>query len=261
MTLVDVGISRFRTAREQINGFANKQDDETINIGGFTAGVRIEESIILESEVPDSPLENGSVASDHMINKPVVISITGVIGDIDLKPVPVVDEAIRVNQNIGSISVLIPPRTQNQISTINGLAVSVYDIAKRVDGLVSAGEQVFSIYKPNQSQPAFKQFFIAINQLRAAKALIDIETSFGIYKNMAIISTSLPRSIGQQRDLTYSIRAKQLTFAETIFSQVKALKKNPGTGLQGQAGDLVDKGLNSGKDVQESVLFKVANIY
>ena len=111
-------INSIKNARETINGFANKQDNQRINIGGFTAGVRIEESIILESEVPDSPLENGSVASDHMINKPVIISITGVIGDIDLKPVPVVDIVARANQNLGAISVLIPPRTQNQLSRI-----------------------------------------------------------------------------------------------------------------------------------------------
>ena len=104
-----------KLGRAQISGFANKQDNQKINIGGFTAGVRIEESISLESEVPDSPLENGSVASDHVINKPVIISITGVIGDIDLKPVPVFDEIIRANQNLGSISVLIQGlrRTRN----------------------------------------------------------------------------------------------------------------------------------------------------
>ena len=248
-------------ARTSINGFANKQDNQKINIGGFTAGVRIEESIILESDVPDSPLENGAVASDHIINKPVIISITGVIGDIDLKPVPVFDIITRANQNLGSISVLIPPRTQVQISRINGLVSTAYDIANRVDGLVTAGEQVFDIFKPNQSQPASDQFFIAMNQIREAKALIDIETSFGIYKNMAIISTSLPRSLGQQKDLTYSIRAKQLTFAETVFSQIKAFKKNPSTGLQGQAGDLIDKGVNSGKAVTESLLSKVGGIF
>lgn len=247
-------------ARTSINGFANKQDNQQIGIGGFTAGVRIEENIILESEVPDSPLENGSVASDHVINKPVIVSFTGVIGDIDLKPVPVIDITTRANQNLGAVSVLIPPRTQTQISKINGLVSSAYDIAKRVDGLVAAGEQIFSIFEPNQSKSASDQFFAAINQLREAKALIDIETNFGIYKNMAIISTSLPRSLGQQKDLVYSIRAKQLTFAETVFSQVKELKRNPGTGLQGQAQDLIDKGVNSGKEVQESLLSKIVGV-
>ncbi len=254
MNVIEIG-------RKSINGFANKQDNQQINIGGFTAGVRIEENIILESDVPDSPLENGAVASDHMINKPVIVSFAGVIGDIDLKPVPVVDVVARANQNLGSVSVLIPPRTQNQISQINGLVSTAYDIAKRVDGLIAAGEQVFSIFEPNQSQPASDQFFVAINQLREAKALIDIETSFGIYKNMAIISTSLPRSLGQQKELVYSIRAKQLTFAETIFSPVKEFKKNPGTGLGGQAEDLTDKGVNSGKAVTESLLAKVGGIF
>lgn len=240
---------------------AKKFEEQEISIGGFTAGVRISETISLESDTPDSPLEDGSLANDHIINKPVIISFTGTVGDIDLKATPFFDFFIKVNQNVGSVSSLLPARTQAQISRLQAQAISAYEISQRFAGLAKAGNQVLDLFSPNSNLPIIDQFFSAINRVRETKTLIDIETRFGVYHNMAVISTSLPRVINESLELTYTIRAKEFVFAETILTEVDKNKKNPSEGLGGQSQNLADKGVNKGADVKQSIATSILGIF
>ena len=82
---------------KQIFGYERTDDRQEIGIGGFTADVRVNESIQMTSDAPDNYVEDGSVINDHVINNPIVLSIDGEVADIHEKAIfapPVLLEAI-----------------------------------------------------------------------------------------------------------------------------------------------------------------------
>lgn len=243
------------------DSFSNNVENQSIGIGGITVGARVREVISLNKDAPDVPLEDGSVAQDHLIRQPIQIVIEGYVGDIDYKPSPAVSEFLRIQRQVGIIDSYLPLRTQSQIDKVNSLALSAMDAYKQAEAAVKAGEQVFEIFKPSSSKPLIDQFFKAMTDLYNSDILIDIQIGFGIYKNMAVIGTSFPRDVNADKGLLYSITCKQILFAKTVYSKVQPLAQNPSSDINGQAEGVVNKGLNEGSEPNQSLLSKVGAIF
>jgi len=251
----------FSNILKKTKGVFSTETTLPIGIGGLTIGARIREVISLQKEAPDTPLEDGSFAHDHLIRRPIQIVIEGYIGDIDYKQSQLLAEFIRANKQVGVIGSYLPVRTQSQIDRVNSMVLSARDAYKQTEAAINAGRQVFEIFKPSSSKTLVSQFFEAMTNLYNSDMLIDIQVGLGGYRNMAVIGTSFPRNVNQEPGLLYSITCKQITFAETVYSAVQPLVKNPSTDIDGQAEKETNKGLNEGEDVNQSLLSKIAGIF
>jgi hypothetical protein len=232
-----------------------------ISIGGFVAGVRIRDNIHFGSSIPEATLEDGSIVQDHIINNPVDITVTGLLGDIDLKPSPAIDFFIRGNQKAGVITKYLPERTQAQVSKVNSLALSARDIYLKADQMIKDGMEIFQLFKPSESKPLYQQFFDAILQVRNTKQLIRVETTYGVFENMAVEDVMITQEHARSKGFDYSIRFKEIRFAETIYSPVDSLASNPSSAINGQAQAQVEKGLQAGSSVKESALSKILGVF
>lgn len=242
------------------DSFSNNVSKQSVGIGGINIGARVREVISLNKDAPDVPLEDGSVAHDHLIRQPIQIVIEGYVGDIDYSPSPAISEFLRVQRQIGIVESYLPVRTQSQIDKINSMALSARDAYNEVNSAIKAGKQIFEIFKPSSSKPLINQFFDAMTNLFNSDLLIDIQIGFGIYKNMAVIGTSFPRDVNENNGLMYSITCKQILFAKTVYSVVQPLIKNESKDTKKQGEPIVTRGLSEGKKASLVTKLKVALI-
>lgn len=224
--------------------------DKEIGIGGFTALVRISEQYKLTAEVPSTPVEDGSFVNDHIIIKPLVLSIAGDVSDVHLRASLITSALTSVQAEIGNVvSQYAPARTQAQLAQVNALANDVTDAIQRVDNLIDTGSQVLDLFgnQDTETKGIQEQFLDAMEALHNGKQAITIDMPFRSHKNMVI--TSLAITYGNEIDHTeFALEATQINLAELQFVEAGT----PSAGLGGQTDELVDGGTQEGAAVETS---------
>jgi hypothetical protein len=239
--------------------FLNNKPDSTqkqeVGIGGFTTWVRVRDSYKLESEAPTSPVEDGSFVNDHIIRKPMTLTIEGSVADVHLRRTPPAPQLTRALAEVGNVtSQYAPARTQSQLSVIAAQANELTDAARAVDNLVDTGEQLLDLFgnKDGESKSIQEQFIDAMEAIYYASTVIDIDMQFRRHTNMVVLSF-VASTDNQTDETTFTIEAQRLEFSE--LETVNISKPAAGTG--GQLDAPVDKGTQSGTETESSLIFQI----
>ncbi len=228
---------------------------QEVGIGGFTALVRASERYKLTAEAPATPVEDGSFVNDHIILKPITLSIEGSVGDIHLRASPPIRQFQRLQAEIGNVtSQYAPARTQSQLSQVSALANDLADAVRRADAALDAGEQALDFFgnQDEGSKSLQEQFIDAMEALHFGQQVIAIDMPFRRHENMVILSFQA-NTDNITAETTFTIEAQQLQFAELQFVEVAS----PAAGLGGQTDPEVSKGTQEGEPVETSLLFEI----
>ncbi len=241
---------------KQIFGYDRTDDRQNIGIGGFTADVRVNESIQLTSDVPDHYVEDGSVINDHIINNPIILNIDGEVADINEKAVfapailiKTIDKAADIISNtyIGS-------KTEQMIQKIDKFAEPITKAYDELENALEQGQQVYDFFSGQQEKTIQNDFFDFLNQIYYSKQLIDIEMPFRTYKNMRITSLTIVRDNTTTQALKYKLSAKQIRFAKTILVDSDQYFKKPSSSVKGKTTPKDNKGVVEGETQKKSFL-------
>lgn len=242
---------------DYINRPRQKPQAQEVGIGGFTALVRVRDSYRLTAEAPATPVENGSFVNDHIIRKPITLSIEGSVTDVHLRAAPVVRQFQQLQAEVGNVaSQYAPARTTAQISLVNALANDVADALRAADNVIGTGVQAAE-YFGNQdpgSKGWQEAFLDTIEAYHFAGSVLSIDMPYRRHDNMVI--TSFQKNTDNTTDeTTFTIEAQQLEFAELQFVSVQA----PAAGLNGQIDEIANKGTQEGEEVESSLVFEIFN--
>lgn len=228
---------------------------QEVGIGGFTALVRTSERYSLSADAPITPVEDGSYVNDHVILKPLIISIEGDISDLTLRASPAVRKLQRLQAEIGNVaSQYAPVRTAMQISLADSLANDAADAIRSLDNLIDTGDQIRDYFGNHDDESkGWREIFLDIMEAyRNAKQVISIDMPYRRCDNMII--TSIVLSHDNEIDSTgFAIEAQQIEFADLLY--IKTPKRSPG--LKGQTDKPVSKGTQAGKPVKQSFFYQL----
>lgn len=233
-------------------GLKNIQE---IGIGGFVLFAEVKQQVEFSSTVPVYPLEDGSFASDNIINNPTPIKIEGVVADKFERFNPVIEQYKRLQAEIGSVTKYLPGRTTAQLTKVAGFANSVADITRKIDTAVEDGEQAFNFFgdKSPGTRSLREQFYLTMKELHDSKQLISIQGEFQIFENYRITSLVMSTD-NEEENVTFQMTAQEVRFAQTLFSDVTAFFKKPSLGNKGATDGIADKGKQAGIPTERSLL-------
>ena len=233
---------------------ADPQQNE-IGIGGFTALVRVSERYALTAELPTTPVEDGSYVNDHIIRKPMTLSIEGDVSDVYVPGSPAVRQFQQVQAVIGDLSAkYAPARTQAQLERVSALANTAADAVRKIDGLVDTGQQILDFFgnEDDESKSPQEQFLDAMEALYNSGQVFAIDMPFRRHENMGI--TSFVAAYDNEINSTsFTLEVQQMRFADLQFVEITT----PAPGLNGQTTGEVDQGTQEGEPVEQSLLTAV----
>jgi len=228
---------------------------QEVGIGNFTAFVRVRDSSELSADVPAVPLEDGTEIHDHIILKPIVISIEGDVSDIHLRGDPAIRQIQRSEATIGNLAAQYAPAwTTSMIEQANAVANDARDAMLRLENLISSGAEILSLFG-NQDvggKTIREQFVDAMEALHAGRQLITIDMPYRRRENM-VITSFVTTTDNETDDMAFTLRAQQVRFAEVVYSQIA--RRSPGVG--GQLDRESNKGTQEGTPVERSLLSNI----
>ena len=241
---------------------ANKVDDkEEIGIGGFTALARVRQQETTTANVPVTPLEDGSLAHDHIVINPVQLNIEGRVSDIFIRPENISNTFRRSLTEIGNIDKYLPARTQGQINAVAGLLIDVDNYRRRINAVVEDGRQAYEFFGSKDEGSSFReQFLEMLKSYHESKSPMRIETPTQVYENMVITTRVISRDNTADDVIDFKITASQLRFAEVTYTDSQKYFKKPSTGAAGdKTKGQTSKGLNDSPEVPTSLATSIKN--
>lgn len=243
---------------------ADRVDDkQEIGIGGFTALARVRNVVTKNVDAPDTPLEDGSMANDHVIKKPIIIEIEGKVADIFIKPAAEANIFRRALAEIGNISKYVPEQTATQLSKAVAIALDANNVSKGVQAAIKDGEQLIEFFGDKTEDRSNQERFLqTLDVYYENSGLMRIEMPDRIYDNMIITARPITYDNQQGTAIAFKITAKQLRFADVIFSDVSEFFANPAPGAVGdQVSGQESNGLNDAPAAPTSLISSIVSIF
>lgn len=224
---------------ESITGKAKSK----VGIGGFTTFATVADSTKYKAKAPIYPLEDGSIANDHIINEPISISITGEVSDVMLEPSALTELQKRLTAEIGNVTQYLPFKTESQLQKINEIANDAQDKIKKIDKAIADGKQAMSFFgnKSSQNDTNRENFINFIEAVYYGKILISVSVPYRVHDNMAIVDLTIERN-NQDEVTRFSMTLQKVRIAEIIYTDLQELKKKPAPAVKDQVGNKTDKG-------------------
>lgn len=226
---------------------ADRVDDkQEIGIGGFSALARVRNVITKNVEAPDTPLEDGSMANDHVIKKPIIIEIEGKVADVFIRPAAETTVFRRALAEIGNINKYLPEESATQASKAAAIALDANNALKGIQAAIKDGRQLIDFFGDKTEERSNQELFLlALDSYYENSSVMRIEMPDRIYDNMIITSRPITYDNQNGSAIAFKITAKQLTFSDVIFSDVSEFFANPASGNVGdQTSGQESNGLN-----------------
>ena len=189
-------------------------------IAGFQFDIIDEESITLESDITDNYVEDNTSIQDHIVLKPVRLSVRGFVGTFKYAPHPILSATGKITQNLALASAFLP-----KIENIPQLfKLKEFDnITQGVKLRGNVGE--FNLNTLDTFKEFQDLFFVSKPQARAflffealwnSRALFSITTPYKRYDNMCIELVK-PIQDGRTKDITdFTVNFKQMRFTQSV---------------------------------------------
>ena len=213
-----------------------------VGIGGFTLFARVSDAASYSAQVPTQMLEDGSVATDHIINDPLVFTISGDVSDTHIRLAPPLTFGIPSDSAAGRVVALLPARTQSQLGKIRSIGESVMDAVDRADRLINTGRNVFNTFNPPApSKPLREQFVDFLESVYYGKQLITVDAAYRTHDNMAITSLTINRD-NQAESIRFEVVVQKVDFVELIYTDIQQFYKAPAPAARASVAGAAEQG-------------------
>ena len=119
-----------------------RNDKERIGLAGYELLAIVDESVERTAAVPDIFLEDGSVVQTSIIKNPLVVTITGEVGDIHVGRTALDSVYTRLSNNVGLITQYTPLSSAATTQRISKLFDKVSNKLRKVDQVIEDGKQI-----------------------------------------------------------------------------------------------------------------------
>ena len=239
---------------------------EGAKIGNFKFHITNRESINFESDITDNYIDTNCAIQDHVVKKPITITLTGVVGRYYHDISEDISRDVTYYRNFNLINKFIPTypigvnvlrKAKQFVSRATGSSGIVNRIANSFmsysygwirDKLTKVANDYLGIYKKNvKVEDTQTDAFLYLEQLWNLSLPITVKTSWKAYENMYI--TSLKPQRDENADITeFTVTFKQVSKISSIVVNTK--DKITAGNREAQIQDVSNNGKTSGVSVE-----------
>ncbi|ARJ43308.1 hypothetical protein B1H58_15545 [Pantoea alhagi] len=239
-----------------LDGFTKAQESgkatvKNVGIGGFSMFARVSDSTQYPSQVPVDVLEDGSNASDDIINGPLVVTISGVVSDVYADAEPGESFGIIPDYSrVGEVIEYIPAKTQQQLQKVNEIADRVEQQVLKAKRLVDKGADLFGLVGNPTSGGAKglrEQFLDFIEAIYYGKQLISVEVDYRTHENMALSGLAL-NTDNQTMETRFEATFTKINFTQITTTPISRYFKSPSAAAKSKTAGVANKGAQTPAD-------------
>lgn len=187
-------------------------------IAGWVFDIPTGESIDLDMDITDHFVESGSFVTDHAVTKPLIITLTGLIGELVYTvPQPGSFEyaASQLQSALTSVDAYLGPLTNGASQKLAVLAAQAGYVAGQVAAIQKRASNLIKFFSGDDfSDTLQEKAFRDLAALWKSKQIVTVQTPWGFFGNMMIKSIT-PKQDQSSNDYTdFTITLKEMRFVD-----------------------------------------------
>lgn len=227
----------------------------SLGISGFLFDIPDTESITLSSDITDHYTEDNSFKNDHIVRKPIILNLTGFIGELVYRPPTGIQGTIQAILNrLATVDAYTGGKTPGAVQKSQEVLNQAQSAVSAVNQTLDTIQNVVGFFdgegpEETKQQKAYQQ----LKALWLSDEFFTVQTPWEYINNAAIQTITFSQSGESQ-----SITDISVTMKEMRVSEVKTVDYNEdlfAVREQIQSGEEEDQGIIKGKDENTSFLF------
>ena len=224
-------------------------------VSGFLFDVPDRESIDLSSDITDHFTEDNSFINDHIVRKPITITLTGFTGELVFEKAEGVAGAVQEIQNrLSTVPAYLPEWTDGALQTVQNAVSQAQAAVSAINQTLDRVQNVVGLFdgegpEDTRQQKAYQELFA----LWQSQDLVTVQTPWAYFDSMVISMISLSQTGDSKEisDISVSIKefrvaeVKTVNFDQDLFPPREEI----------QSGEEEDQGNIRGQDRNVSFLF------
>ena len=164
---------------------------------------------------------------------------------------------------IGNITKYFPEQTQTQLSKAAALILDANNIKKGIEAIINDGKQLIEFFGDKTEERGNQELFTqALDIYYENSTVMRIEMPDRIYENMVITSRVITYDAQRENAIDFKLSAKQLRFADVIFTDVSEFFRNPAPGdVSDQTSGQESNGLNDAPEASTSLASSILSVF
>jgi hypothetical protein len=205
---------------DNISNLVTPQEMKGIN--GWLFDVKKTEQIDNEADITDHYMEDNTVINDHVVRKPIRITLSGYIGELVARKSDI-SNAIPsyLSSSLSTISAYTGEYTSGTIQKMQEVISQSQSYANTVNQAIDKTKDIVKQFKsfPDPAETAIKAAYNSLYAFFLSEDLLTVQTPFGLEDNMKIekLSMSVPEDSESYTDI--SITLKKMRFGEIGYAK------------------------------------------
>lgn len=230
---------------------SGKDSVKKVGIGGYSMFARVRDSTEYPAQVPVDVLEDGSNASDDIINGPITIKISGVVADVYVDAKPNSSFSLMPDYSkYGEVVEYIPSKTQQQLQRMNEIADRAEQKILETKRLVDKGADLFGLVGnpvAGGAKSIREQFLDFIEAVYFGKQLISVEVDYRTHENMALSGLVISTD-NQTMETKFEANFTKVSFSQLTTAPIEQYFKSPSAAAKSKTAGVANKGAQTPAD-------------
>lgn len=224
-------------------------------IGGFIFDIPDTESLQLQSDITDHFTESNSFLNDHIVRKPIILTLTGFIGELVYRtPAGVEGTLQEINNRLETVEAYAGDLTPGGVQTTQKIVQQAQSAVSAINQTLDKIQNLAGSLEGEEIGGTLQEWAYAkLKGLWESQVLVTVQTPWAYFETMAIKNISFTQNAESKEITDISVILKEMRFAEikTVdFDQ----NQNP-VAVEVQEAPQEDQGIIRGEDKNESFLF------
>lgn len=251
----DVSISSVQDFISSVTGGAlvraTGADNNRLGAGGFLFDIIDHEEATFESDITDHYVEKNFAVQDHIAQRPMILNVKGFMGELNDVAIQRQISILTNVQSLGDIGGLAPNFSMQAAQVY----AKVAEVESKINNVLNQAANIYDIFNPKATTNTRAQrAFLFFQNLWKNGLPCDVETPFGVFKNMYILRVSNINR-GDTKIITdFSVTFKQIRTVDTI-TEVPSTKAGRASDMFSQP---IQKGTVAGQKVSDAKVLDVA---
>jgi len=258
-TIAQKANSGISDARSYLDNKANTllSPKSVKGISGFLFDIEDNDSIRLDWDITDHYTESNSFLNDHKVKKPIIITLTGFIGELVYESAQGVEGAVQeISNRLETVDAYLGDSTPGAVQEAQRVLQQAQSAISAINQTLDKAQSIIGFFDGDGPEISAQQK--AFRQLSSLgdEVLLSVQTPWKFYGDMTIQSIAFSQDGTTNNISDISVTLKQLRISET--KTVDFDKNQFPVREEVQSAPEEDQGDIRGQEKSSSLLFKIS---
>ena len=204
-------------------------------INGWVFDIPNRDNVEINADITDHVVESGAFISDHIVRKPIRITLSGLIGEL-VSDFGGVEGSIQTLTNrLDIIDALLGDYTPGMVQKLQGIVSQAEEKISEINTFIDKTQNVVSLLTGEDASPTRQQkMYQDLKALFETNAVVTVQTPWDYFESMMIENISITQDEISEYVSDISITLKEVRFAELKFSNYDERLRPPRVEVQGE---------------------------